>query len=712
MQNIIRICLVAVLIGFSVASLKAQSIYEPRDLSKVESSVKDMGKMWTFDDVPVDLFQREYGFRPDEQWLADVQMSALTFGGGCSAAFVSADGLIMTNHHCGRGSLPSLSPEGEDYLRDGYYAGTMAEELKVPRLYVDQLMMIQNVTGDVIAAMNAGKNDNDKVKLRNEKIKELEEKFSKESGLSCRVVQLYNGGKFSIYGYKRYSDIRLVMAPDFQIASTGWDWDNFTYPRYELDFMFFRAYENDKPVRTEHFFKWSKDGAKEGEPIFVIGNPGRTQRLYSAAQLEFFRDKNYKYTLLQQNEAYKVYYELLQNHPERNTELINMVMGIGNGRKSYAGRYMGLRDEFVMAKKKDFENKLREKINADPELKAKYGHVWDAIKTNLNESRKYVDESTAFALNPRSGSVYYSMAEKIIKYAGQMKLPEETREADYKADKIAETAADIFPDKIDVELQTKLVRAQTNVLRGILGDSHSLVQKLYGDKKDDELASWLINKSSITSRDKLGELLKKSPDEILNSDDPFIYFLQNTQSKLKEIRSRMTENNNTLTVLNQLLGEVAYQVYGDAIPPDATGTLRISDGRIEGYEYNGTIAPGKTTFYGLYDRWNSFNKKDYPWGLHPRFHKIPEGFDLATNVDFASTNDIVGGNSGSSVININKEVVGLVFDGNLESLAGDFIFLPEVNRTVAVDSNGLIQTLKYFFKTERLISELLNGKAE
>lgn len=704
----LTIAFLLVLTAFSAA----QSIYEPRDLSKVESSLKDMGKMWTFDNVPVDRFEKELGFRPSEEWLKDVQMSALSFGGGCSAAFVSVDGLIMTNHHCGRNVLPGLSPKGEDYLRDGYYAKTMAEELKVSGLFVDQLVMIEDVTKDVIDALNMGKDDNEKVKFRNEKIKSLEEKYSKESGLLCRVVQLYNGGKYSLYGYKHYTDIRLVMAPDFQIASTGWDWDNFTYPRYELDFMFFRAYENDKPAKTDKHFTWSKKGAKEGEPIFVVGNPGRTQRLYSVAQLEFFRDKTYKYTLLQQNEMYKVYYEMFQNHPERYTELLNMVMGIGNGRKSYAGRYMGLRDEYIMTKKRNFEKKLREKVNSSPELKAKYGHVWEAIKTNLDEMRKYVDEATAFNYSPRSSSVYFPIAEKVIKYAQQMKLTEENREADYKSDKLSTTIQSIFPEKLDIEFQTKIVRAQANVIRGILGDEHPLVKKMFGNTKDEEAASFVLRNSLLSTKEKLNDLLKKSPDEILNSEDPFIYFLQNTQDKLKEMRAKLTEVNNTITVLNQLLGEVAYKVYGDQIPPDATGTLRIQDGKIEGYEYNGTLAPGKTTYFGLWDKWNSFGQKPYPWGLHPRWQKIPEGLDLATPIAFASTNDIVGGNSGSSVINVNKEVIGLVHDGNLESLAGDFIFLPENNRAVATDSYGLIEALKYVYKTDRLIKELESSKIE
>lgn len=703
-----------VLLAAFIASfqLYAQSIYEPVDLSKVQSSLDEMGKMWTFDAVPIDYFEQEYNFRPSEQWLNDVMKSALQFTNGCSAAFVSEDGLIMTNHHCGRYILQGLSPEGKDYLRDGYYAENLSDEIKAPELFVDQLLKIENVTNEVLNAMNSGKTDGERVKNRDDKIKELEKKYSDDTGLTCKVVELYHGGKYSMYVYKRYNDIRLVMAPDFQIASTGWDWDNFTYPRYELDFMFFRAYENDKPVKADHYFKFSKKGAEEGEPIFVVGRPGSTQRLISIAQIDFLRDKNYKYSLSLFNEIYKVYFELFEKHPERRSELLNLVMGWGNARKSYAGRYMGLRDEYILTKKKDFENKFREKVNSDPELQKNYGHVWESIKTTLDEYSKYIDEQFAFTL-PRSNqmkTVYFTIAEQLIKYAEQMKLSEEERAEEYKKDKLAQTTASIFPASIDEELQQKLVRAHINYISGILGNDDALIKKLYGGKTGDEAAELVLKNSLLTSKENVDSLIGKAPDEILSSNDPFIYFIQNTQGKLKELRNKTSEIEATLKVLNQMLGEAGYKIYGDKIPPDATLTLRISDGTIKDYEYNGTIAPGKTTFFGLYDRWNSFNKKDYPWGLHPRWQKIPEGMDLSTPIGFASTNDIVGGNSGSSVINKNKEVVGLVHDGNLESLAGDFIFLESNNRTVATDSWGLIEALKYVYKTDRLFKELESGK--
>ncbi|MEW6196312.1 MAG: S46 family peptidase [Bacteroidota bacterium] len=702
--------LMALYVCFFVGIAQAQSIYEPTDLSKIKSSIEEMGKMWTFDAVPVDQFEKLYGFRPTEEWLDDVMKSALQFTNGCSAAFVSADGLIMTNHHCGRHVLPGLSPEGENYLQDGYYAGTFEKELKVKDLFVDQLLMIEDVTKEVIDAMNSGATDVEKVQIKNKKIEELQKKYSDETGLMCKVVQLYNGGKFSIYGYKRYDDIRLVMSPDFQIASTGWDWDNFTYPRYELDFMFFRAYENDKPVHTENYFKFSKNGAVEGEPIFTVGRPGSTLRLLSVAQLEYLKEKTYKYSLALFNEVYKVYFELFEAHPERFSELLNAVMSWGNARKSYAGRFMGLNDEIVMTKKKDFEKNLRAQVESDPELKAKYGHTWDAIKTSVDELKSFTDEEMAYNIPSFFKPEYFRIAEKVIKYAEQMKLAEDEREPGYKKDLLDSTIASIFPGEINVELQNKLVRAHINYVVGILGSNHNLTTQLYEGKKDEEAASMVLGKSFLTSKEKIAQLLKKSPDEILTCDDPFIYFLMNTQKKLKEIQAKTKEIRSTLAVLNQLLGEAAYKIYGNQLPPDATSTLRISDGVIKGYEYNGTIAPGKTTFFGLYDRWYSFGKKGYPWGLHPRWQQIPQGLDLSVPVAFASTNDIVGGNSGSSVINKNKEVIGLVHDGNLESLAGDFIFLESNNRTVATDSWGLMESLKYVFKTDRLVKELENGR--
>ncbi|MCF8240741.1 MAG: S46 family peptidase [Melioribacteraceae bacterium] len=710
-KSIFRNVLILTLL-FTITLIGQYNIYETIDLEKVEYSPKDFGTMWTFDDVPLDYLKNEYGFEPTEQWLEEVQKSALLFGGGCSAAFVSEDGLIMTNHHCGRGQLGSVQKEGENLLRDGFYASTLDEERRIPNLFVEQLILIDDVTAQVISAINEGNTDAEKVENKKSIINELEKQYSEDTGLRCEVVTLYNGGKYSIYGYKRYEELRLVMSPDFQIAATGWDWDNFTYPRYELDFAFYRAYdENGKPVNSPYHFTWSKKGADEGEPIFVVGRPGNTDRLLSVAQLEFFRDYTYPTMVRLFNEVYEVYYDLFHSRPENESQLLNSVMGLGNARKSYAGRLLGLRDEYIMAKKRDFQKKLIERVKADSELNQKYGHIWDAIENVVEEQKKYANELFAFQPLRFAQPAYIKIAGDVITAAEQLSKAENERLPDYKNDKINETIENIFPSEFDKEKEDMMLRAYVNFLVSTLGEEHEFIKNLSNGKSGDEAVEVILAKTKLSSEENIISMFnEREPGEILNSDDPFIMGIQYAQKRFMELQSKSTELNNTLQVLNQELGEVVFYAFGDVIPPDATSTLRISDGVIAGYEYNGTIAPGKTTYYGLYDRFYSFDGDTYPWGLHERWLPPAPELDLRTPIGFASTNDIVGGNSGSSVINQNKEIVGLVHDGNLESLAGHFIFIEENNRTVATDSWGLMEALKYVFKTDPLVKELESSK--
>ncbi|MEN8192089.1 MAG: S46 family peptidase [Bacteroidota bacterium] len=706
-----KVLLLFIILTFS---LTAQvDLYQPIDLDTVKYSLNDFGGMWTFDDVPVEKFEKKYNFKPTDEWLSKVQRAALQFGGGCSAAFVSEDGLIMTNHHCGRGKLSSIQNVGENWLKDGFYAEELEDEVPVPNLYVDQLISITDVTYEVKAEMEKGETYDEKIELRDSIKTELVKKFESETNLKCRVVTLYNGGKFSLYSYKRYSDIRLVMAPDFQIAATGWDWDNFTYPRYELDFMFYRAYdENGIPVKSNDHFKWSKKGAEESEPIFVVGRPGHTDRLLSITNLEYLRDVIYKQRLRTYEELYKVYFEIFKAHPEREFELLNKVMSYGNGRKSYAGRLYGLRNPYLMKKKHDFEKELRVKIASDSVLNLKYGGIWENIQEVIDTLKGTADEYYGYAPPKRSASEYFVIAQKIIAYAKEMVKSEEERNALYKGEALEGTMQAIFPEKFDKELNDKLLRVHANVASSYLGRNNKILQKLYGGNIGDAAVEYVLSRSLITSKEDVNKLLEKSPEGILNSDDPFIQYLQNTKEIFNKLSQQRKEAVNRLSILNQELGEIIFEVYGSEIPPDATSTLRIADGVIRGYEYNGTIAPGKTTFYGLWDRYYSFGEKTYPWGLHERWQNVPDDLDLSIPIGFASTNDMVGGNSGSSIINKNMEVVGLAHDGNLESLAGHFIFDPENNRAVATDSWGLLEALKYIYETDRLVDELLSGKLE
>jgi len=542
-----------------------RSIYNPIDYNNVKYSSNDFGSMWTFDAVPFAKYEKKYGFKPDKKWLNNVQKSALQLGRGCSASFISEDGLIMTNHHCIRGRLKQIKKDGENLMRDGYYAKTLKDERRFPNLYADQLISITDVTNEILEAISKGKTDAEKISLKEKKRKEIIKKYSKKSDMIYKVVTLYNGGKYSLYEYKRYNDIRLVMAPDVQIAATGWDWDNFTYPRYELDFAFLRAYnDKGKPVKVKNYFTWSKKGADVGEPIFIIGRPGNTDRMLSIKQLEYFRDVSYPQILKMFNGQYNKKFDEYMNLKENKAEALGSLLSVANGRKVYAGLLQSLNDKYIMTKKQDFENTLKAKVKADENLNKKYGHIWNDIS-------------------------------KVI-------------------------------DKLIAESENK-----------------------------------------------------------------------------KDLR-------NSLEVLNQKLGRLIFEVYGTELPPDATLTLRISDGVIKDYEYNGTIAPGKTTYYGLWDRYYSFGQKEYPWGLHKRWKNPPKGLDLSIPMGFASTNDMVGGNSGSAVINKKAEIVGLIHDGNIESLAGSYIFLEEDNRAVSTDSWGLMEALKLVYKTDRLVDEILNSK--
>lgn len=687
------------------------SIYEEINLEFVKSDISDFGTMWTFDDIPYEYFEKTYGFKPTDEWLEKARMSALQFDRGCSAAFVSSDGLIMTNHHCGRGNLHKVQKEGENLLRDGFYADSLKDERKMPDLFVDQLISITDVTGTVNEAISEGETDTERIDLRNNRIYELESECEDDSIYFCRVVILYKGAKYSLYKYRRYEDIRLVMAPDFQIAATGWDWDNFTYPRYELDFAFYRAYEkNGSPVKSEFHFNWSEKGADEGELIFVIGRPGGTDRLLSIVQLEYMRDKLYPNYLIYYNEVYKATYEFYKNNPERESELLNKVLGSGNGRKSFAGRLAGMRDNYLMKKKIDFENNLREKVDSDDDLSDKYGDLWDDIEAGVSELYETSEEYNAYNTGYRNFPVYIRIAKDVVEYAEQMLLPEEERFSKYKSEKLEETRNSIYPKIKDPDFQILLIGAHAGYLTTLLGNNEDELVTCYNGLSADKAVEYVLESSVLLDSTKFKKIIEQKPEEILEANDPFIKFVVQTKERLKELSDQRLEVNNTLKVLNQQLGELISGLYGNSIPPDATSSIRISDGVIKGYEYNGTIAPGKTTYYGLWDRYYSFDQSTYPWGLHERWKTPPPELDLSIPVCFASTNDIVGGNSGSSVINKNHEIVGLVHDGNLESLAGHFLFLPENNRTVATDSWGLMEALKHVYKTDRLVQELLNGR--
>lgn len=663
---------------------------------ETKSDKFDIGKMWTFESAPVDYFAQTYNFRPTQEWFDNVRMSSIRFGNGCSSSFVSEDGLVMTNHHCGRGYVTQMNKPGEKLSETGFFAATLNDERPVPGLFVDQLIKVIDVTKDVQDAMESGKNDAEKSKLKSDKIKEIEAKYSAEMNLKCNVITLYNGGMYSLYCYKRYTDVRLVFAPENYVAHFGGDPDNFTYPRYDFDCMFFRVYDNGKPMKTPNHFTWSKDGAKVGEPLFVIGNPGSTERLKTYAQLEFARD----YTVPSRLEtldfmcAYLLDY--IAKYPEKTARYQDALFGNQNSQKVFIGQLKALNDNIMMARKKDFEDNIKSKVNSDPVLKSKYGNVWDEIEKALKEYKVIYNELSGYELLQRNSSRYFAAARLVFKNMNEEKVT-------------PDSLLNIIYDKFDPEYSNGLLEKEIDIIYTKLGNKNIAVQNAFGDKSKSELVRHILENSQFINKEKAIAFSKKDREGILTASDPLIMFLYETKSRYDELLAKQKDIQARIDVNSAMLGRVIFDIYGTTIPPDATLTLRISDGVIKSYPYNGTIAPPFTTFYGIYDRFYSHGKK-YPWMLPERWQNPPKEFNLATQYNLVTTNDIIGGNSGSPLINSNAEVVGLVFDGNIESLPGRYIYTTELNRTVAVDSRGLMEAIKNLYNATRLSDELATGK--
>ena len=673
------------------------------NLDTVKAQKFDMGKMWTFENPPLEFFEKEYGFKPSKELLEKFQKSALKFGNGCSASFVSEDGLIMTNHHCVRGILSGIQEENENILRDGFFAKSQDEERKIPNLKVEQLIVVKDITEEIQSAMDEGKSDLEKITIRDNKIDQLKKDNSESNPeLTFKVISLYNGGKYSLYGYKVYNDIRLVFVPELFVAKLGGDPDNFTYPRYGLDCAFLRAYENEKPIKTDYYFNWNSNGVVEDQPVFVVGNPGRTNRINTMAQIEYARDIQYPMLVGMFKEMYNIFEEMVNETKAEDFKLIARLYSFGNALKVYEGTYKALLDPLLIARKKDFENNFRGTVNKDQKLKEKYSGIWNEIETSRNQARTNAKRIYAYTIGFYSPQ-YFFIAKNLVDYAAQLKNNEISKE------KFDSLTAQLFPKDISKELQDKLLLVQLNIIKNNLPADDRIVKELLDGKSTEQAAGELLKKSSLTSAEKLLELVNGGYEAILNSNDPFIYYVLNTKDELKKMQDEDKARADREEILNQMLGEALYKVYGDQIPPDATGTLRLADGIVKGYDYNGTRAPVKTTFYGALDRYYSFDKK-FPFNLPAYWEKLPKEFDLSKPLDFISTNDIVGGNSGSPVININGEIVGLAFDGNIESLPSNFIYTTEANRTVCVSAAGMMEAISNLYKATRLSNELSHGK--
>ncbi len=657
---------------------------------KTKASIYDYGKMWTFDHAPIEYFNKTYNIKVDQEWFDDVRQSALKFATWCSASFVSPNGLIMTNHHCSEGEVAHVIKEGEHILEEGFYAKKLEDERRSPDLFVDQLTHIADITKTVKEAEAKGKTDQEKLEKRAAAIESIKERYSKMKGwenLRLEVVNFYSGGQFSIYGYKRYDDIRLVFIPEVDLGFFGGDPDNFTYPRYNLDCTFWRAYENGKPANTSsHYFEFNPEGATEGEPVFVIGNPASTERYRTVAQLEFDRDARYNILL----ESLRNRYNDLSKEYETNPslELRSQIFGLSNSIKAISGIESGLRDKNLMQRKIDMENMTKSKFKGTD--------YWSELASIYKKLKPYGPEINLLSPSPLNGAVI-ALLHQLYGYKN-MVASGNASDADIETQK--KQLLEMISAANTKAEQNKFVDLLNRLQIHDRGDKY--LQKVFNGKSSKEIVAKMFKKSKLMNSKKVAKKLK--PKKFKKLKDPFLDMAEILVPRFGEAANLFRSSSAKRKVLEGKISNAMFQVHGTNLPPDATFTLRISDGIVKGYNYNGTKAPWKTTFFGLYDRYYS-NDKKYPWALPKKWLNPPMEM-LSQPLNFVSTNDIIGGNSGSAIINSKGQAIGLIFDGNIESLPGNFIFDQEYNRTVSVHAGGIFNALKHIYKAERLYKEL------
>jgi hypothetical protein len=657
--------------------------------------------MWTFDNFPAAQVKQKYGFEPMQAWLDQVRLASARIGGGCSASFVSPEGLVMTNHHCARGCIQQLSTAELDYLAQGFSARTQADERQCPAMEMHQLLEITDVTGTLNTATQGltGKAYGDTLKAE---MARLEKDCATGEELKCSVVTLYQGGRYHLYKYRRYQDVRLVFAPEHAVAFFGGDPDNFEFPRYDLDVTFLRVYEGGKPAKTPHYFKWSRGGPKEGELTFISGNPGRTSRGLTVAQLEYERDVSIPRRLLQLAEARGMLTEFQNRGPEQKRTSSNLLFTVENSLKALKGHHAALLDREFFASKVAAEQELRRRVAADPKLQEKYGTAWDEIARALETQRTLHREYNM--IEEATGSQLLSMARTLVRAADELPKPNSARLREFTEANLPTlkalllSRAPIYP-----ELEIARLTYSFTKLREELGVDHPYVKKVLGRESPMALATRLVNGTGLMDVKLRQQLLEGGRKAIDGSQDPLIRLATLMDPDGRAIRQRYEEQVESVLRKNgERVAQARFDVYGTQVYPDATFSPRLSYGAIKGYVQEGRKVEPFTRFAGSFER----HTGEDPFALPKTWLDAQKALTPDLPLNFVSTNDIIGGNSGSPVINKEREIVGLVFDGNRHSLGGEYGFDENLNRAVSLHSEAILEALRKVYRAERLLQEL------
>lgn len=662
--------------------------------------------MWTYNNLPTAILKDRYEFEPSKDWTEHLMKSSVRFNSGGSGSFISKNGLVLTNHHVGADTLAKISSAEHDYYRNGFLARTQAEEIKAPDLELNQLLSIEDVTDRVNRSVKPEMTAAEAALARRAAIAQIEKESLEQTGLRSDVVTLYQGGQYNLYRYKKYTDVRLVFAPEFDIAFFGGDPDNFEYPRFNLDMCIFRVYENGTPAQIKNFLKWSASGTQEDELVFVSGHPGSTKRMYTLSALAFLRDFRVPYQL-----EYLTRQEImLQQYGGKGIEEARRakeeLFAVQNSRKVYYGRIKGLQDPEVFRKKQKDENKILSEIKANSELKD-LASAWDTIEIAQKSAKKYLVKRSLLEGAQAFNSKLFSIARTLVRLAEETQKPNEERLPEYRDSNRASLELQLFseaPIYEDLEV-AKLTDALT-LFTTKFGESHSLVRKVMEGKSPAERAADLVAKTSLKEVAIRRNVAEGGVKSITESYDAMIVLAKLVDLPSRSIRKTYEEK--VEEPERQAYAQIAkalFAIKGTTIYPDATFTLRLSFGQVKGYEENGLLIPPYTTLGGAFEH-EAKHGASPPFALPASWHKMKNSMELQTPFNFVSTADIIGGNSGSPTVNQKGELVGLIFDGNIYSLVADYFYDDKQSRAVSVDSRGMLEVLKSVYQANELVKEL------
>jgi hypothetical protein len=672
--------------------------------------------MWLFNAPPLKQLKEKYQFEPTPQWLEHLQKASVRFNSGGSGSFVSANGLVITNHHVGADTLQKIGDAQHNYLRDGFYAKTQVDEIKSSDLELNVLISIEDVTARVNGAVKPGITSEQASTARASAIAAIEKESKEKTGLRSDVVTLYQGGAYHLYRYKRYDDVRLVFAPEQQTAFFGGDPDNFEYPRYDLDICLFRVYENNQPAKIEHFLKFSSNGPSDGELIFVSGSPGKTDRQLTLDELADTRDRYLPYVLgiFNRREVMELAYSARSFENARKAR--EDLFGVQNNRKRYDGYLAGLLDPQIWSALKAREQKLRDAIARDPKFKSTTS-AYDRIKNAQAEIAKnaplynYLEQERPITVGYRGPR---ALSGDLFKYARLL-----TRAIDERAKPNGQRIPQ-FRDSARESLELELFSSEPiyddyEILRltdsltdfaSRFGENDPMVQKVLGGKSPHARAVELVTGTKLKDVAVRKDLYRKDAAALQAAHDPMLDLARMIDAPARAARKIYDAQDEIKKQAYSDIAKARFAIEGTGSYPDATFTLRLSYGTVRGYEQDGKQIPAFTDFAGLYQRSAEHDNKP-PFDLPQRWINKKSNLNLATKFNFVSDADIIGGNSGSPVVNKANEFVGIIFDGNIQSLVLDCIYTDTQARAVSVDSAAIIEALRNVYDAQPLVDELV-----